>query len=285
MADQVSQLGTLPDQRVHAMIVPREHGAWGMMLVPLVTGAAVGFMSSSRVLPLVLFTIAALGLFWMRTPVESWLGTSPLRAQSEAERSAVIRAILLIASGVALALTALFWGGQNVYLLGLGAICGVAFAAQAALKKLGRKTRMAAQVVGSLGLTSTAPAAYYVVTGHFDITAWALWLANWLFAGNQIHFVQLRIRAARAAGSAEKFARGRTFLFGQFALAVALLTAWRFGLLPLLALVAFVPVVIRGLIWFFSRPKPLVVRRLGWTELAQVLTFAVLLIASFRFSR
>jgi YwiC-like protein len=284
MADQVSQLGTLPDQRVHAMIVPREHGAWGMMLVPLVTGAAVGFMSGNGVLSLVLFTITALGLFWMRTPLESWLGTSPLHAQSDAERSAVMRAILLLASGIAVSLTALFWGGQNAYLLLLGAICGVAFAAQAALKKLGRKTRMAAQVVGALGLTSTAPAAYYVVTGHFDLTAWALWFANWLFAGNQIHFVQLRIRAARAAGSAEKFARGRTFFFGQIALAAVLFAAWRFGLLPLFALVAFVPVVVRGLVWLFSTPKPLVVRRLGWTELAQAVTFALLLITAFRVS-
>ena len=267
------------------MIVPREHGAWGMLLVPLVTGAAVGFMSSNRVLPLLLFVMTALGLFWMRTPVESWLGTSPLRVQSDAERSVVLRAILLIASGVALALTALLWGGQNAYLLVLGAICGVAFAIQAVLKKLGRKTRMAAQVVGSLGLTSTAPAAYYVVTGHFDITAWALWFANWLFAGNQIHFVQLRIRAARAAGSAERFARGRTFFLGQFALAAALLTAWRFGFLPLLALAAFIPVILRGVIWFFSSPKPLVVRRLGWTELAQALTFALLLVGSFLFRR
>ena len=282
MADQVSHLGTLPNQRVHAMIVPREHGAWGMLLVPLVTGAAVGFMSSNRVLPLALFTLAALGLFWMRTPVESWLGTSPLRAQSDAERSVVLRAILLIASGVALALTALFWGGQNGYLLVLGAICGVAFVIQAALKRM-RNTRMAAQVVGSLGLTSTAPAAYYVVTGHFDLTAGALWFVNWLFAGNQIHFVQLRIRAARAAGSAERFARGRNFFLGQFALAAALLTAWRIGFLPLLVLAAFIPVVIRGMIWFFSSPKPLVVRRLGWTELAQAVTFALLLVGSFRF--
>jgi hypothetical protein len=123
-----------------------------------------------------------------------------------------------------------------------------------------------------------------VVTGHFDLTAWALWFANWLFAGNQIHFVQLRIRAARAAGSAEKFARGRTFFFGQIALAAVLFAAWRFGLLPLFALVAFVPVVVRGLVWLFSTPKPLVVRRLGWTELAQAVTFALLLITAFRVS-
>src|ERR1019366_7623189 len=52
--------------------------------------------------------------------------------------------------------------------------------------KIGRAARMAAQMVGALGLTSTAPAAYYVVTGRLDAAAWALWLANWLFAGDQI---------------------------------------------------------------------------------------------------
>ena len=39
----------------------------------------------------------------------------------------------------------------------------------------------------SIGLTSTAPGAYYVATGQLDGRAWALWLANWLFAGDQIH--------------------------------------------------------------------------------------------------
>jgi hypothetical protein len=39
-------------------------------------------------------------------------------------------------------------------------------------------------MVGTAGLTSTAPAAYYVVTGHLDPLAWSLWAANFLFAKN-----------------------------------------------------------------------------------------------------
>jgi hypothetical protein len=42
-----------------------------------------------------------------------------------------------------------------------------------------------------------------------------LWGANWIFAGNQIHFVQLRIRAARAATFSEKFDRGWFFFLAQ----------------------------------------------------------------------
>jgi hypothetical protein len=59
---------------------------------------------------------------------------------------------------------------------------------------------MAAEVVGALALTSTAPAAYYVATGRLNHKAWILWLVNWLFAADQVHFVWLKIRGARAGG-------------------------------------------------------------------------------------
>ena len=58
-------------ERRQALIVPREHGAWGMLLVPLVTGAGVALRDSDRILPLLLLLVAALTLFWLRTPVES----------------------------------------------------------------------------------------------------------------------------------------------------------------------------------------------------------------------
>ena len=142
---------------------------------------------------------------------------------------------------------------------------------------------MPAQVAGAIGLTATAPAAYMVVSGRFDSLAAALWLANWLFAGDQIHFVQLRIHAARAKAAGEKLRRGRAFLAGQVGLAAALVLLAKFELLPWLALLAFVPVLFRGVAWFVRGSQPLAVRRLGWSEVAQSLAFGALLIAAFRF--
>jgi hypothetical protein len=51
--------------------------------------------------------------------------------------------------------------------------------------------------------------------------------------------------------------------------------------LPEFALIAFGPILFRGLLWFVKKPQPIVVRRLGWTELAHALVFAVLLTAGF----
>lgn len=269
--------------RLHSLIVPREHGAWGMLLVPLATGAAVALLTGGNASFLSSLIIAAITIFWLRTPVESWLGSSPLRAQSLEERSAVLQAILALALTASVALADLFWDGRHLQLLWLGAASGSSFAAQAGLKKLGRSTRVLAQIVGAIGLTSTAPAAYYVAAGHMNSSALLLWLSNWLFAVNQIQFVQLRLHSARVDGIVEKLARGRAFLAAQSGVAVMLLIAWYVGLLPWLVLVAFVPVWVRGATWLFRAPDPLAVRRLGWTELANGVTFGILLVLGFYF--
>ena len=45
-------------ERRRALILPREHGAWGILLIPLATGAAVGVSAGGRLLPLVPLTAA-----------------------------------------------------------------------------------------------------------------------------------------------------------------------------------------------------------------------------------
>jgi hypothetical protein len=247
----------------------------------LVTGAWIGMNRGGSGWSLLLFVMASLALFCLRTPVESLLGTTPMRAQTPAERCAVSTVIAVFAAIAAVSLVALLWAGHNRGLLVLGAAAAALFVGQALVKKLGRRGRMPSQVVGALGLTCTAPGAYYVVTGRFDAVALALWFANWLFAGNQIHFVQLRIHGARLNSFAEKFSQGSSFFLGQIVMLVTLAAAWRLGLLPAFVLVAFAPVLLRGVRWFFGAPEPLAVHRLGYIELAHAITFGVLLIVSF----
>lgn len=285
MAEQATHLAAVSNRRTSSLITPREHGAWGLLLVPLATGAAAGLLSAGNAWPVVALTVAALALFWLRTPVESLFGTGIIRVQSPRERRSVSVTILILAIVAASALASLFWDGRNRVLLLLGAAAAFTFLAQSILRKLSRRTRMLAQIVGTLGLTVTAPAAYYVVTGELNRTAWALWFANFLFAGNQVHFVQMRIHSAKLNGWSEKFAHGRSFLLGEFLLAIALISIWRFRLLPGLTTVAFLPLLFRGTAWFFEPRRPLLVRRLGWTELAHAIAFGVLLVAGFHFGR
>src|SRR3989441_12276175 len=185
MAEHVTELVALSNSRLRSLIIPREHGAWGMMLVPLATGASVGLLAGGRLLPSLWLIVAGIAVFWMRTPVESWLGTSPLRAQSDEERSAVVRVILTLALVAAVALAGLFWGGQNIHLLPMGAASALAFVVQAGLKKLGPRTPMPAGRGGGMGLTLPGPAAYSVGARTGCRTALGLVVHNWVCAVSQ----------------------------------------------------------------------------------------------------
>ena len=263
------------------MVIPREHGAWGMMLVPLATGAIVAAGAGINFSALALFVLAALALFWMRTPVEAWLGTSAIKAQTPGERAAVLRVSLLLAMLALATIVSLFATGYSRGLVLIGAAAAGAFAVQALVKGLGRSGRMPAQVIGAIGLTASAAGAYYVSTGRLDRVAGALWLANWLFAGNQVHFVQVRIRGSRLAGFAAKVRQAYGFLAGQLLVLVIVLSlTWR-GVLPKPAVLAFVPALLRAFLWFVRGPHPLDVHKLGFSELAQALIFGALLCVAF----
>jgi hypothetical protein len=223
-------------------------------------------------------------LFWLRTPLENWWGTVPTRARTADEFQLVRWAACLLVTTAAAALLWLFERGWNRGLLWLGLIAAAAFAGQAAIRRVNKKARTAAQIVGAAGLTAVAPAAYCVVTGSLNSVAWLLWVLNLLFAANQIQFVQLRIHGAQVSERRAKVKLGRAFLAAQFVLVLLLITGgvmhW-FGWLPALA---FVPALWRGFAWFVSPFKPLAVRSLGKHELAHGVAFGVLLILAVAFS-
>jgi YwiC-like protein len=281
MAGVATHIASTHNTRQKALVVPREHGAWGMLLVPLATGAVAALRSSFNGAALMLFILAAMSLFWFRTPVESWLGTSPIKAQTKDERAFVLKAVAGIGMLAVGSIVALLWTGLARGLVIIGAVACLAFAIQAGVKRLGRKGRMPAQIIGAVGLTSTAAGAYYVASGKFDRIAIALWVANWLFAGDQIHFVQVRIHSSRAANLDEKMKQGLAFFCGQVGLIAVVLAACRFGLFPNAVALAFVPVLVRGTVWFFRPLRPLDVHKLGFSELTHSLLFGALLCASF----
>jgi hypothetical protein len=263
--------------RIRALTFPREHGAWGLLLIPLVTGAVMGIPQGHGAANLVLFITAALSIFWLRTPVESYFGMGLMRIGNAEERAAVLRSIAILSPVVAFSVGALLWNAANLPLLMLGCIGGTAFAVQSALKLFGRKFRMISQAIGSIGLTSTAAGAYFAVTGRLDERAFAIWFACWLFAGDQIHYVQLRLRNSKLEGTGKRFEAARGFLLGQVIMMAVVGASIRLEILPVFTIVAFVPVVMRGFLWVIDKRTGLELTKLGFSELGQSLAFGALL--------
>jgi hypothetical protein len=286
MASATSILCLATRSRGRSFFLPREHGAWGLLLVPLAAGAAAGNPRGDRIIWVLLFAAVALGLFCLRTPVEAALGLSALRPQNDGERRLVYSFILIYASVAFLALAVLMLSAHAYGLLLLGAAAAVAAAAvafllQTILKRLGRNTRMNAQLTGSIALSSTAAGAYYLATGHFGLVPIIIWLANWIFSADQIHFVQLRIHSARAVTPGEKLRSGKSFLIHQAVSLLFLALIWRVGWLPGLLLIAFAPLFVRGTAWFFESSRQLQVRRLGITELLYAVVIGLFFVAGF----
>jgi len=62
---------------------------------------------------------------------------------------------------------------------------------------------------------------------------------------------------------------------------VVVLAACRAGFFPAAAAVAFLPVLLRGTLWFLGRRQPLDVHKLGFSELGQAILFGSLLCVAF----
>jgi YwiC-like protein len=81
-----------------ALIVPHEHGAWGLLLVPFFTGAVTGNPSVHQLWPRMEFNIAALCLLWRRTAVEGLLGWGPIVVRAPQERQSTVLASVVLSS-------------------------------------------------------------------------------------------------------------------------------------------------------------------------------------------
>ncbi|HUO59721.1 MAG TPA: YwiC-like family protein [Candidatus Acidoferrales bacterium] len=284
MAGAASRLQTQQPQtneRLKAMLVPREHGAWGLLFIPLMAAACIGKPEDRSLLDLLMLTMATLTLFWLRTPLEAYLGFGLMKARTAEEKRATLQLSLLLMPFAFFTLWILIFAHHHTGLLLIGALVGAAFAVQSVLRMFGRRMRMMAQMVGAIGLTASAAAAYAVVTGKLDARAFAIWFACWLFAGDQIHYVQLRMHTAKVQSNMECIRRARHFLLGQLIMIAAVCAATAWHLLPTLALAAFVPIVLRGVFWLTRRGKTVDVHWLGVTELLHGITFGVLLVSTF----
>jgi YwiC-like protein len=264
------------------LVWPREHGAWGILLVSLITGASIGFSSSTDLSVLLWLTVAVVAAFCLRTPLENSLPASPFRARGSAEWRWVIAVASIYALSGALAVAILISAGFLDLLWKLGLAAVGFFVLQAAVKRLGRAGRLPGEMIGAFGLTLAAAAGWAVSAGEFRQQALAIWILNGLFAADQILYVQLRIRLVRAGNDASG-SRDRILLLAVEALiALLLIGGAHAGFIPWLVVVAFIPVFMRGGAWSLRRDHgPLRIHRLGRSELFHSILFGLLLITAF----
>jgi YwiC-like protein len=269
--------------------LPHEHGAWAMLVLPLVVGlAAVG-------------TPAAAGSPAAGQAGPAWLPAllvPPAMALLFMSRYAAVAAATRIVDGKktpkGFIARRVLWAG--IYIAGATVLFGVALrtAPEAARRHVaiagavtlglgvlhtalvfaGRDRTIPGEIVGMLGLASAATLVITVAGRPLDRHAFGAGLLAFLYFCSSLAYV----RAIRGLWKGDTRGRRRCIVAHVMIVGAAGQLAAG-GFVPPVAVAAYVPVLART-IWGLLSPPPNL-RTLGWREVGVVVAFALIAIAGY----
>lgn len=261
-------------------LLPREHGAWAMLLVPLVVGALAG---GRLTIPVALTVTAVFFAYLARQPL-----TLLARAQGRRQRVPLSAPFWFAVYGSIAGLSALllllvygFW-----LLAPLAALGACLLLAHLLLARRRAEMTVWGEMLGIAALALGGPAVYYVATGAVDREALGLWLLPLLYFGGAVFYVRLRVRVqtrhAPPQGMAARLWAGRsTVLFHVLALGLTALLVGG-GLLPLLAPLAYLPATCKAFQGSVAWPRAVNIKRLGILEFVHSFIFVLILLIAYR---
>ncbi len=174
-------------------LLPREHGAWSMLLLPFLATATLLHPSPLRLFAAFLLVLA---LFLMREPLiiiarQHWVWRDEHVETARARRFALALGVLTMLTA-AVAIPRIAWP--------LGLACGAGAAALMAISILlavrNRQHSVLFQTIGSVGLASSSLVAA-LTSGTIPGWTWLLWGASALHGASAIPLVHARLALRR----------------------------------------------------------------------------------------
>jgi len=170
------QPGTRPAANAsrEGVLLPREHGAWGMLIVPWLCSAVLAGRFDANV---VAGLVAALSLFLLREPLivlarQRWVWRVRKPESETARRCVVAELIVLAVSGAWLC-----WNTPCTPLFALAAMAVTQTAFAVAMAVRNRQRSLALQISGAITLPATALLPAHAAGALDRSWPWLLWLA------------------------------------------------------------------------------------------------------------
>ncbi len=261
--------------------LPREHGAWAMLIVPVWVGiGAAGVVNG----PVILFALTAFGFFLLRYPLMLAVKSRARAARSNALRWSAIYAVLTLVLGAALVFLS-----PNSLLVPLGVLGFASLGVY--LWNAAHRAEMttAGEWIGIAGLALGGPGAYLVGSGRLDVTAVALYLLNLFYFGGTVFYVKFKVRVQpRLALVSNRWSAllwaGRVTLGSHLLVLVIVASFAILGIVPALVPIAFIPVVCKTIGGVATSPSRINLRRLGLIELGFTAVFALVVLMAYHVS-
>jgi hypothetical protein len=260
------------------LLVPREHGAWAMLMIPFVSAVLVVGEWTPQVLTALVFVVFA---FSARYSIEMLLIPASYSRAGRPDRGQVRRSAwnCSLVAAIAGFLLIVVWSLYQLLWVGLAA--AFVFGLRIRQGRLGADRELRTEVTGAVGLTLTALVGWIASAGSVDKSALLLWALNCAFFCAAIVYVKARIRAlsARRRGEKDPYA-WRVFCFHLLVVAfvISLVFArW----VSSLVVVPFALAALRAIMGQRARQRTFSLKRLGWSELVLSLVFAGFLVWGF----
>ncbi len=201
-------------------MLPREHGAWSLLLTPFFAALLIAAQLNLSVAAAL---VAVLAAFLIRTPLvvlarQHWTWRDPRPESAQARQWLSWLLLTLFASAAALIFD---WGWPAALSIGAG-VLALTFAA-VWMTVRNRQRTVWFQILSCAGLAFSAVAAARAATGRFPLWAWLLWGLCTLNGAAGVLVVHTRLDAliARKTG----VANNRYRLSAWCAVAISALTA------------------------------------------------------------
>lgn len=261
--------------RRSSLRLPREHGAWAMLYVPLVVGALVAWSFSPRLL---LLTMSVTFVFTARASLVALL-RSRNRGRKDEQACRLTIAYLALA---ALFGAPLVFFSHFYWLVPLAIVTAILLTVNARNAVRGEDRTVPGEMVAVAGLTLTAPAAYYISRGALNGTAIWLWALCALYFASSVFYVKLRVTTINPRKEeARRRCWKRCALYHVLLFLSLVLLAMTCNL-NLFALAAFAPVLIRSF-WYLANPvRKSNLQRVGWLEMTYSIVFLIFITLTFR---
>lgn len=258
--------------------LPKEHGSWAMLAVPLL----IGWLIAPDPQASALFAIGAvLGLFLARYPIELLIKTRK-------------RNSMLIGWSILYAALSIFSAGWLLVIDRLIGLIPIGLLGAALMlfrfRMAARRQDMSAlgELSGIAALALGAPIVYYAASGQLNGTALAVWLINLLYFGGTVFYIKLKVRQQPRLPTPDRIGERviqakacLTYQAATLALVVALIFLQSRSILILLA---FLPMTIKVLYgaYRWQDKRSLSLPRLGLIELFHSALFAALVIVALK---
>jgi YwiC-like protein len=250
--------------------IPREHGTWAMLYVPV----AIAFASVPHIkIDFLVLILAMTSLFFLHNPL-----TTTIRLHANGNSSLMIKnhlSWIIFYSAFALVCGGYLLLHGFTFLLLFVALFVLLVAVHTLMQTRRQHHGKLSELTAIAGLTSSGLATRGVLIGQIDQEGFLLWLLCFLFFSSSVFYVKMRVsRQMHNKDSTKLISLCVAF---HIVLVLVLVTLAIYKIIPIYTAAAYFPIVIRAFMGTGTSGK-INLKRIGIAEVVYTIIFAGILI-------